>query len=665
MSEMIIDGRKVPINGEKNILEVVRKAGIDLPTFCYHSELSVYGACRMCLIEVDGGNIMASCSTPPRDGMVIRTNTERLRRIRKMALELLLANHDRDCTTCEKSGNCKLQSLAERFGINQVRFGHREKTSPKDTSSPSIVRDPNKCILCGDCVRMCGEIQGIGVLDFAYRGSDVVVAPAFNKKLKDVNCVNCGQCVAICPTGALTIKSEISKVWDALNDPEFLVVVQVAPAVRVAVGERFGMKPGELLMGQMVSALRRLGFDKVFDTSFSADLTVVEEATEFLNRVESGESLPQFTSCCPAWVKYVEQFHPELIPNLSTCRSPQQMFGSLVKKFYEEKLGISRDKIFMVSIMPCTAKKFEAQRPEFAPDGIRDVDAVLTTEEISRMIKEAGIVFEELDVESLDMPFGFATGAGVIFGVTGGVSEAVLRTAYLRLTGDHSQPQFDEVRGMDGVKEASLSISGKEIRLAVVHSLSATKELLKQIADGTVKYDLVEVMACPGGCIGGGGQPGPSDSKKRVMRAKGLYSADKMHQLHTSDENPLIQRIYKEFLDEPSGERSHELLHTSYGSRKRISGQDIEIINNRGASKLEVSVCVGTNCYLKGSYDLLKVLSDKAETEGLKDKIELKATFCMERCGKGPTVKVGERVFTGMTLDKADELFNHIKNSLK
>lgn len=664
MSEMIIDGRRVPIEGERNVLEVARKAGIELPTFCYHSELSVYGACRMCLVETSDGKVVASCSTPPQEGMAIKTNTERLRRIRKMALELLLANHDRDCTTCEKSGSCKLQALADRFGVSQVRFGHREKTLPRDLSSPSLVRDPNKCILCGDCVRVCSEIQGIGVLDFAYRGADIIVAPAFNKNMAEVDCVNCGQCASVCPTGALTIKSAISEVWDALNDPEMTVMVQVAPAVRVAIGERFGKAPGELLMGQLVAALRRLGFDKVFDTSFAADLTVVEETTEFLQRLESGERLPQFTSCCPAWVKYVEQSHPELIDNLSSCRSPQQMFGSLVKSYYEEKFHIPKEKIFMVSIMPCTAKKFEAERPEFATDGIRDVDAVLSTEELARMIKEAGIIFHELDIESLDMPFGFATGAGVIFGVTGGVSEAVLRAAHHRITGEHSIPKFDEVRGMDGVKEATISIGDHQVKLAVVHTLSATKELLERIKDGSVQYHIVEVMACPGGCIGGGGQPGPSDMKKRTDRAKGLYSADKLLQLHTSDENPLIQKVYEEFLGEEGGHLAHSLLHTNYGSRRRIQGKEIDLTEEGAATKLEVSVCVGTNCYLKGSYDILRDLSNRITHEGLEDKVDLKATFCMEQCGKGPTVRVGQEVYNGVVPDKIDDIFQKIKQEL-
>jgi NADH-quinone oxidoreductase subunit G len=442
-----------------------------------------------------------------------------------MVLELLLANHDRDCTTCEKSGVCKLQDLAQRMGVRQVRFGHREKMLPIDNSSPAIVRDPNKCILCGDCVRVCAEVQGIGVLDFINRGSEAVVSPAFGKNLADVDCVNCGQCASVCPTGALVVRSEIEDVFKAINDPSKVVVAQIAPAVRVAIGEEFGFRPGEVAMGQMVASLKKMGFDKVYDTSFTADLTVLEETHEFLERVQKGEHLPQFTSCCPAWVKYAEQYHPELLSQLSSCRSPQQMFGSVAKRFLSKQLGVKPQDLVVVSIMPCTAKKFEARRPEFIVqiDGVNvpDVDNVLTTQELARMIKEYGLDFVNLEPEPLDMPFGLSTGAGMIFGNSGGVAEAVLRAAGEMATGQSSgQVKFSEVRGLDGIREAEVDVAGNKVRLAVVHSLSNAKALLEKLAAGEVAYDLIEVMACPGGCIGGGGQPLPYDTGAKLKRRK-------------------------------------------------------------------------------------------------------------------------------------------------
>ncbi|HHV62926.1 MAG TPA: 2Fe-2S iron-sulfur cluster binding domain-containing protein [Firmicutes bacterium] len=668
--KIIVDGQAVPLDGEENLLEVIRKAGINLPTFCYHSELSVYGACRMCLVEVEGGGLVAACSTPPRDGMVIRTNTERVRRLRRIIIELLLANHNRDCTTCEKSGACKLQDLAMQLGVREVRLGQRDVRLPVDKSSPAVVRDPNKCILCGDCVRMCEEVQGIGVLDFAFRGSRVVVTPAFNKNMAEVDCVNCGQCAAVCPTGALVVKSEVDEAWKAIHDPKKTVIAQIAPAVRVAVGEAFGMPPGEIATGKIVAALRRIGFDKVFDTCFAADLTVMEETAEFTERLAKGERLPQFTSCCPAWVKFAEQYYPGLVPNISTCRSPQQMFGSVAKKFYARSLGIKPEDLFVISVMPCTAKKFEARRPEFNTGGVRDVDLVLTTQEVTRMIKESGISFEELEVDSFDAPFGFASGAGIIFGVTGGVAEAVLRAAYEKLTGKAlSDVNFVEVRGMKSLKEATVEAGGREIRLAVVNGLGAARDLLDKIMRGEASYDLVEVMACPGGCVGGGGQPVPNTREAREKRGRGLYAADKLVQLRKSQDNPVVTSLYGKWLDEPNGKEAHKALHTAYSSRRRISGEDIELTGQPGAgpgagtaedgrcdgrvSKVDVAVCVGTSCYLRGAYNVLQNLIDEVGRAGLSDRVNLHATFCFERCDKGPSVSVNGRVITGVTPDKA------------
>jgi NADH-quinone oxidoreductase subunit G len=461
---LTIDGKTVLIEGERNLLELVRKAEIDLPTFCYHSELSVYGACRLCLVQVEGRGIMGACSTPPEPGLKILTTTPEIREIRRIAVELLLANHDQQCPTCARSSNCQLQMLAQRLGIRKVRFKPVHARVPIDESSPSLVRDPNKCVLCGDCVRMCSEIQGIGAIDFAHRGHDVCVTPAFGKQLGDVECVNCGQCASVCPTGALTPKPEVDEVWSLLADPEKTVVVQIAPAVRVGLGECFGLKPGEITTGQIAAALRRLGFDQIYDTSFAADLTVIEEGTEFLKRKQEGGKLPMFTSCCPGWVKYAEQYFPELLPHLSTCRSPQAMFGSLIKAMAPDQLKVDRKNVKVVAIMPCTAKKFEARRPELGADGDPDVDHVLTTQELAHMIQSAGLIFNSLETESFDMPFGFYTGAGVIFGNSGGVMEAVLRYAGEKLKGSKlDRIDFQEVRGESGLREASVTVDGTEL----------------------------------------------------------------------------------------------------------------------------------------------------------------------------------------------------------
>ncbi|NLY52846.1 MAG: 2Fe-2S iron-sulfur cluster binding domain-containing protein [Firmicutes bacterium] len=663
---MIVDGRPVELNGEKNILEVVRKAGVDLPTFCYHSELSVYGACRMCLVELSDGRIVAGCSTPPAPGMEVKTTTPRVQRIRKMALELLLANHDRDCTTCEKNGSCKLQDLAQRFGIRHIRFGQRDVKVDIDDSSPSLVRDPNKCILCGDCVRMCQEVQGIGVLDFAHRGSKMTVTPAFGKKMAEVDCVNCGQCAAVCPTGALVVKRQTDEVWQALQDPAKTVIAQIAPAVRVAVGETFGLPPGENTLGKLTTALRMMGFDKVFDTSFAADLTVMEEGTEFLARLREGGSIPQFTSCCPAWVKYAEQYYPEMLDNLSTCRSPQQMFGSLAKKFYAKELGINPEDLVVVSIMPCTAKKFEAQRPEFATDGAQDVDFVLTTQEIIQMIRESGLDYPNLESDSLDMPFGFSSGGGIIFGVTGGVSEAVLRAAhYLLLGKELEQVNFTDVRGMEGLREAEVELDGKTIRLAIVHGLQQAKQLLEAIKAGEAEYHLVEVMACPGGCVGGAGQPVGTNSDIRKARAQGIYTADKAQQLRKSYQNPLIQAVYEKWLGSPNGETAHAALHTTYNERRRISSDSISLSDNKGKKRLAVDVCVGTCCYLKGSYDVLQDLNRKLRAANLEDEVDIRATFCFENCGSGINVKVGDTLYSGISPAKTGFIIDTITKELQ
>lgn len=561
MGYMTIDGRTVEFTDEPNVLAVIRKADIDIPTLCYHSELSVYGACRLCTVENERGKTFASCSEPPRDGMIVYTNTPRLMKYRKLILELLLAAHCRDCTTCIKSGECQLQSLAHRMGVGNIRFENTKEQHPLDFSSPSIVRDPNKCILCGDCVRMCDNVQSVNAIDFAYRGTRALVTPAFNKKIAETDCVNCGQCRVVCPTGAISIHTNTDAIWDLLADKNTKVVAQIAPAVRVAVGDRFGLPKGENVMGKLVNVLHRLGFDEVYDTSYGADLTVIEESEELMNRLESGENLPLFTSCCPAWVKFCEERYPDLAKNLSTCRSPQQMFGAVVREYYKDPEKSGGKRIVSVSIMPCTAKKEEILRPESTTNGKQDIDYVLTTTELISMIRKAGIRFENLEIEATDMPFGIGSGAGVIFGVTGGVTEAVLR----RLREGHNRVEmekikFSGVRGEEGLKEVEFDYNGRTIRAAVVSGLGNANNLMKRIQKGEAQYDFVEVMACRRGCIMGGGQPVPVDPESRIARSKGIYDTDINTQIKKSNENPLVQSLYDGLLKG----KTHELLHRNF-----------------------------------------------------------------------------------------------------
>ena len=558
MGTITINGKKVEFTDEKNVLTIIRKAGIDMPTLCYHSELSTFGACRLCTVENDRGQCFASCSEEPRDGMVIYTHTERLRRHRKLIVELLLAAHCRDCTTCVKSGECVLQDLAHKMGVREVRFQDYKELKPVDYSSPSIVRDPNKCILCGNCVRVCSEIQGVGVLGFAHRGTDAEVTPAFNKKLSQTQCVSCGQCRVFCPTGALTIRTHMDEVYAALGDPNTRVVAQIAPAVRVAVGDAFGLPNGENAMGKVVAALHAMGFDEVFDTSYSADLTVMEESAEFLNRVKNGGKLPLLTSCCPAWVKFVDNEFPEMKENVSTCRSPQGMFSAVIKDYYRDPANSGGKKTFVVSIMPCTAKKMEAIRPNSFTKGEQDTDVVLTTTELTRMIKNFGIAFDKIEPEACDMPFGLSSGGGVIFGVTGGVTEAVLR----RLADDHNAATLNAIaacgiRGDEGIKEATIPYNGMDVKICVVSGLANARKVMEQVESGEKEYHLIEVMACRRGCIMGGGQPIPAGPRHKAARAKGLYKADKDRILRKSDENPLMDVFYNGYFKG----KAHELLH--------------------------------------------------------------------------------------------------------
>ena len=646
---VIIDRVTVPIEGEPNLLELCRKTGIELPTFCYHSEISVYGACRMCMVEVEGRGIVPACSTKAEDGMVISTNTKEIRNMRKMTIELMLASHDQNCTTCPKSGDCKLQTISKQLGVNEVRFKQMHRVEPIDFSSDSILRDPSKCILCGDCVRVCDEIQSVGALGFSYRGAKAQVGTCFNKGIGDIECVGCGQCIKVCPVGALTPKYQISEVWNAIHDKSKTVVVQIAPAVRVAVGEYFGKDPGALTIGRIITAARRMGFDKVYDTNFGADLTVIEEGKEFLARREKGENLPLFTSCCPAWVKFAEQYYPDYLSNLSTCRSPQQMFGSLCKEQLTKETGVSREDLVVVSVMPCTAKKFEANRDEFKVEGNPDVDFVITSKEFALMVKESGIDFANLELGSFDMPFGFSTGASVIFGASGGVSEAVLRFAAETLEKGSAQ-EFKQLRGKEGIKTSEITIGDITLRLAVVSGLANARKLIDRIRSGEEHYDLIEVMACCGGCVNGGGQP-ESDSAAVEKRAKGLYDNDKMLQFHVSSENPYLQQIYAETLADHK--KAHELLHTEYENRRRITQEDFMLGQADGQKALSLEICFGTSCFLRGAQALYKDVMNYLRESGLEDSTDFKASFCGKQCKKGPVLSINGKSIEHCTLEMA------------
>ena len=651
MNTLTIDGKLVTFSDERNLLEVIRKAGIDMPTFCYHSELSTYGACRLCLVDIQGRGINTSCTIVPEAGMVVKTNTQQLREIRKFTIELLLASYEHNCTTCSKSTACRLQDIAKKLGVTKVRFNRGKNTLPLDCSSPALVRDPNKCILCGDCVRACEEIQGIGAIDFAWRGANTHVVPAFNKGIAHVDCVDCGQCSRVCPTGAIVPNSQIDQVWKEIDNPNKTVVVHFAPAVRVAIGEEFGMPAGTVMPGQLVSALRSVGFDKIYDTSFAADLTIVEEATELVGRLKNGGVTPMFTSCCPAWIKFMEQYYPEMLPNLSSCKSPMGMFGAVAKKYLPEMLNIDRKNLVVVAIMPCTAKKAEAKRPEFTTDGMPDNDYVLTTQELATMIKQSGLRFKDMAPENFDLPFGYKTGAGVIFGNTGGVTEAALRYVVEIVEGKTlSNIAFTDVRGEEGLREVDLEVGGTTVKIAVVHGLRNARRLIEDVKAGRKSYHFVEVMTCPGGCIGGAGQPVYFDKATRTDRTKGLYEADTMLQIHKSQDNPYIQELYKNHLGEIGGEIAHHLLHTHYHNRKRISEDGMAILENNG-NKLSISVCVGTNCFMKGSQDMLKRILGLIEERGLTEYVEVKANFCMENCDKGPNVSIGNKIYGGADFD--------------
>lgn len=577
---LFIDGMEVEFSDEPNLLEVIRKAGLNVPTFCYRPDLTSFGACRMCVVEIEGRGIQSSCTMPPEAGLKVHLNTDRVRKIRKTVLELLLANHKCECLTCDKSGNCELQKYAMEYGITDIRFPKLEKEDylPVDDYNPSIVRDPSKCILCGACVRACSEFQGHSVLGFVNRGSNTRIEPMNGRFLSQVDCVFCGQCQAVCPTGALTIKSSIDAVWEKINDSTKKVVVQIAPSVRVALGEEFNLEPGENTIGKIYAAARRLGFDLIFDTNFSADLTIMEEANEFVQRLTKGENLPLFTSCCPAWVRYLETQHPELLSHLSTCKSPQGMLSPVLKeflpKYYE---GYKKEDIVVVSIMPCTAKKYEAIREQL----INQTDFVLTTKEFAKMIKAAGIDFRKLKEEEANSPFGQYTGAATIFGASGGVAEAAVRTAYNMVTGEElSNVDIKTLRGVDAksrTKDLVVDIKGTSVKVRVVSTLKEAEKSLKEIKAGTSDFHILEVMACPGGCVNGGGQPiSCSDSSIKEKRAEGLYEEDRNLEFRRSHQNPDIIKLYNECLGgKPGSEIAHHMLHTTYSDKFKGSYKDI------------------------------------------------------------------------------------------
>lgn len=588
MLTLTIDGLKVQANKGDTILLAAKRAGIDIPTLCFLKDVNEIGACRVCIVEIEGQrNLQPACTFPVTDGLVVRTNSKMVRKVRQNTVKLLLANHNRDCLSCSRNKSCELQNLADELRIDEIPFEPNREKITYDDLSVSIVRDTSKCIQCGRCIATCRDVQGVGVLDFSNRGIDTEVVTPFNKSIAETDCISCGQCIAACPVAALKEKEDIEKVWDAIEDKNLHVVVQTAPAIRAALGEEFGLPMGTRVTGKMVSALRILGFSKVFDTNFAADVTIMEEGYELLSRLEKGENLPLITSCSPGWINYCELHYPQFIDNLSSCKSPQQMFGALVKSYYAEKMQLDPKKVFVVSVMPCTAKKFEAARPENVVDGLRDVDAVITTRELAKMIRQAGIDFNKLPNQEFDNPLGEYSGAATIFGATGGVMEAALRTVADVIEGKElEQIDYEMVRGVEGIKEAQLTIGGKQLNVAIVHGTLMAKKLLDKVASGEKQYHFIEIMGCSGGCVNGGGQPHVFSKDRiekdiRVERAKALYEEDTIKEIRKSHKNPAIKKLYDEFLGKPNSHRAHKLLHTHYNNRK---SDLLEVANKEVAS---------------------------------------------------------------------------------
>lgn len=575
MINIEVNGKTVQAEAGEMLLTALDRAGIEVPTLCNMEGLPPTGACRMCVCEVEGQRtLVPACAFPIFDGMKVKTHSQRVLKARRTILELLLANHPTDCFYCERNGSCQLQSLSVELGIRSHRFTGEKDNHPIDESGPAIVRDSSKCILCGRCVRVCENIQSVSCLDYIRRGSKAFIGNAFNEGMNISSCINCGQCVAACPTGALTAKNDIAKVVAALNDPNLHVVIQHAPAVSVSLGEEFNLPLGADVMGTLHAALRKIGFDAVFDTSFAADLTIMEEATELVHRVTNNGVLPMFTSCSPGWIKFVETFYPEMMPHLSTCKSPQGMLGAVIKSCYAEKIGIEPKKIYSVSIMPCTAKKFEASRPELGRDGYQDIDAVLTTREAAQLFKMFGIDLAKLEPEGADSPFGERSTAGKLFGASGGVMEAAVRTAYKLISGeDLKELKIEALRGLEGWgKEAHLDINGLKVGVAVVNSLANARKIIELIKKGELKdIQFVEVMSCPGGCINGGGQPYGATAERVTARMQKLYNLDATESLRLSHENKELRRLYDEYLGKPNSEKAHHLLHTHYNQRNPLT----------------------------------------------------------------------------------------------
>lgn len=573
---LTIDDQEIKVEKGITILQAAKQVGIDIPTLCFLKEINEVGDCRMCIVEVEGRRGFAtSCIQKVEEGMVVHTNTPNVLEARHVILDLIISNHAKDCLTCTRSGNCELQALATKFNVQKIEFEGRRAEHKIDDLSPSIVRDFNKCILCRRCVAACKNVQKIGAIDCINRGFESCISTVGDHSLNDVNCTNCGQCIEACPTGALHEKETIDDVWIKLKDPDSYVIAQTAPAIRVALGEEFDMPIGTNVTGKMVTSLKRLGFDKVFDTNTGADFTIMEEANEFIERFQENENLPMITSCSPGWVKYIEMNYPELLPHLSTCKSPHQMFGALLKTYYAKKEGIDPARIYVVSVMPCIAKKFERQREEMKNNGLYDVDNVITTRELSRMIKQANIEFTKLEDSEFDSPMGEATGAAAIFGTTGGVMEAALRTAQDTLTGKNLEKiDFEQVRGGDGIKKATVNIAGKNIKIVATSGLANAQEILEEIKTGKADYQFVEIMACPGGCVMGGGQPIKSSKIRsevdvRKLRADSLYSIDEKSTIRKSHENPIVKKIYEEYFEKPGSYRAEKLLHTTYQKREK------------------------------------------------------------------------------------------------
>lgn len=569
---LTINGHAIQAYEGSTILQAAKQAGIVIPTLCYLANASVTGACRICVVEVDGArNLVPACAFPIAEGMKVETHSTRVRTARKTIIELLIANHPQDCLQCERNRSCKLQELAEEYGVRERRYIGKVRHNLPDFSSVAIERDPDKCILCGKCVKVCDEIQSVCAIDISKRGFESIVTPAFNHSLEQTVCINCGQCVMVCPTGALREKSNVKDVFEAINDPDLHVVVQTAPAIRVTIGEAMGMEPGAISTGRMVTGLKKLGFDKVFDTDLAADLTIMEEGSELVHRIKNSGVLPMLTSCSPGWIKFIEHFYPSLIPNLSTCKSPHEMLGSVVKHFYAKKMNWDPKKVYTVSIMPCTAKKFEASREELSNDGMQDVDAVLTTRELVKMFKSSGIDFHHLEDSEFDNPLGTASGAGDIFAASGGVMEAALRSAYYLITNKELENiDFQAVRGLESIKEATVNINGLDVKVAAVSSLGAARKVMEKVAAGESDYHFIEVMTCPGGCIGGGGQPLNTDPERLRARLKSVYAIDSAKKLRLSHHNPDVKKLYEEYFKEPLSEASHKYLHTHYKKRSDV-----------------------------------------------------------------------------------------------